>query len=437
MITHSLQERLEELDSGTLRSLPWMFEFWAHPHQLPPSEDYYVWVLTGGRGAGKTRAGAEWVRSLVEGARAEDAGLCRRIALIGQNMHEVREVMIFGESGIMNCSPPDRRPNWNSTRQCLEWPNGALGFVYSAFSPEALRGPQFDAAWLDEFAKWRRAKEVWDMLQFGMRLGEAPKILLTTTPRPRPILREILSMERTVHSFAPTYANQENLPPSFFDMLKLRYEGTLLGRQEIEGEFVENLPNALWNGDEFHYEDFDVEKLDRVILAIDPSVSGRAGSDEIGMVVAGARYFDEDPKNWRAYILDDVSMKATAPEQWAALAIACYQNLGLNQIVAEVNQGGDLIEANLRYQDPFVNFLPLFASKSKGARAENVAALYRQGRVIHKERFGELEKQLCKMTALGYEGSGSPDRADALIWALHQLMIEPLKGLRPHQLRSL
>ncbi len=223
------------LSEASLMALPWIFDFWALPHQLPPEGAWKTWVIMGGRGAGKTRAGAEWVRAQVEGDRPMDAGRARRVALVGETQDQVREVMIFGESGILACSPPDRRPEWNATRRTLTWPNGAVAQVFSAHDPDSLRGPQFDAAWVDELAKWKKGDETWDMLQFALRLGEHPQQVVTTTPQNVAVLKGILRNPSTVMTHAPTEANRAYLATSFLDEVYRRYGGQIRGAVELEG----------------------------------------------------------------------------------------------------------------------------------------------------------------------------------------------------------
>ena len=237
---------LNEIDVGALLALPFIFEFWAMEHQLPPEGNWRNWVVMGGRGAGKTRAGAEWVRAQVEGSKPLDAGRAKRVALVGETEAQVREVMIFGESGILACSPPDRRPEWRATRKLLEWPNGAIAQVFSAHEPEGLRGPQFDAAWVDELAKWKKGQEVWDMLQMCLRLGDDPRAVVTTTPRNVGVLKRILGQASTVVTHAPTEANRAYLATSFLEEVRARYHGTRLGRQELDGVLLEDAEGALW-----------------------------------------------------------------------------------------------------------------------------------------------------------------------------------------------
>ncbi|SOC07652.1 phage terminase large subunit-like protein [Rhodobacter maris] len=426
------------LSEGALLALPWLFEFWALPHQLPPLGDWKSWVILGGRGAGKTRAGAEWVRAVVEGATPEAPGQARRIALLGETYDQVREVMVFGESGILASSPPDRRPVWEATRRCLVWPNGATAQAFSAQEPEALRGPQFDAAWADELAKWRRAEEAWDMLQFALRLGDHPQQVITTTPRNVGALKAILNNPSTVVTHAPTEANRAYLAQSFLEEVTARYGGTRLGRQELEGVLLEDVEGALWTTAALEAARIDVlPPLDRIVVALDPAVTAGAGSDACGIVVAGA--VTRGPvQDWRAYVLEDATLRGR-PTDWARAGVAAMERWGAERLVAEVNQGGDLIESVIRQIDPLIPFRALRAARGKSLRAEPVAALYEQGRVRHLRaaRLGALEDQMCRMTVAGYRGPGSPDRLDALVWAMTELMIAPAAQWRRPQVRGL
>ncbi|MGI3164440.1 DNA-packaging protein [Pseudooceanicola sp. 200-1SW] len=427
---------LDNLAEGELRALPFLFDFWAMPHQLPPEGAWRAWVILGGRGAGKTRAGAEWVRAQVEGARALDSGACRRLALVGETYDQVRDVMIFGESGILACSPPDRRPEWQASRRRLVWPNGAEAMALSAGDPEALRGPQFDGAWVDELAKWNKAEATWDMLQFALRLGADPRVCVTTTPRNVGVLKRLLNSPSTVVTHAPTEANRAHLAESFLEEVRARYAGTRLGRQELDGLMMDEAEGALWTGAMLAAAQVEaVPELDRVVVAVDPPVTGHAGSDECGIIVAGI--VARGPvQAWRAYVLEDASLRAASPVQWAEAAIAAMARHGADRIVAEVNQGGDLVEAVIRQVDPLVPLKQVRALRGKAARAEPVAALYEQGRVFHARGLGVLEDQLAQMTRQGWEGSGSPDRLDALVWALHELMLSASPRKKP-QLRVL
>ncbi|MEM1341865.1 MAG: terminase family protein [Pseudomonadota bacterium] len=427
---------MDNLEDGEILALPYLFEFWALDHQLPPDGPWNTWVIMGGRGAGKTRAGAEWVRSMVEGSRPLDPGRATRVALVGETVDQVREVMIFGESGIMACSPPDRRPQWQVTRKQLVWANGAVAQVFSAHDPESLRGPQFDAAWVDELAKWKKAGDTWDMLQFGLRLGDHPQACVTTTPRNVGVLKDILKRDGTVVTHAATEANRAFLAQSFLDEVRSRYAGTVLGRQELDGVLIEEVDGALWVPS--HIEKCRVGKtpeFDRIVVAIDPPVTSKAGSDECGIVVAGAK--TQGPvQDWQAVVLADESVSAASPLAWGSAAIRAMERFGADCLVAEVNQGGDMVAEVIRQIDPLVPFKAVHASRGKSARAEPVAALYEQGRVRHAAVMTELEDQMCAMTLRGYEGRGSPDRLDALVWALTELMIVPAAKWRRPRVRT-
>lgn len=428
---------LNDLSETAVLALPWLFEFWALAHQLPPAEaTWKTWVVLGGRGAGKTRAGSEWIRAQVEGARPGDPGRCRRVALIGETFDQAREVMVFGESGILACSPPDRRPHWIAGRKTLVWPNGARGRVFSAYDPGALRGPQFDAAWCDELSKWKRAREVWDQLQFGLRLGDHPRQVVTTTPRNIQVLKELLVRDTTVVTQAPTRANRAWLAESFLEEVERRYGGTRLGRQELEGVLLSDVEGAFWSSETLERGRVDVlPAFDRIVVAVDPPVTGHKGSDMCGIIVVGA-VIQGPPHQWRAVVIEDASIKG-APTDWAMVALQAMERHGANRLVAEVNQGGDLVEAVIRQFDPLVSYRAVRASRGKAARAEPVAALYEQGRVAHWRGLPDLEDQMCAMTARGFEGEGSPDRVDALVWAIHDLLIEPAAHWRRPRVRGL
>ena len=256
---------------GALLALPYLFEFWAHAHQLPPEGDWRNWVVLGGRGAGKTRAGAEWVRSMVEGARPLDEGRYNRVALVGETIEQVCEVMICGDSGVMACSPPDRRPEWLAMRKMLRWPNGAVAVIASAHNPETLRGPQFDGAWVDELAKWKRAREAWDMLQFTLRLGDDPRVCVTTTPRNVDVLKALLEAPSTVVTRAPTEANRAYLASSFLQEVRERFSGSRLARQELDGDLLDEVEGALWPMETLEQiRCSTVPEFDRVVVSVDP-----------------------------------------------------------------------------------------------------------------------------------------------------------------------
>lgn len=425
------------LSEGALLALPYLFEFWALNHQVPPIEDWHNWVVMGGRGAGKTRAGSEWVRAQVEGSRPLDAGRCSRIALVGETLEQVREVMVFGESGILACSPPDRRPVWNETRRQLIWANGATARAFSAHDPERLRGPQFDGAWVDELAKWRNADETWAMLQMCLRLGDDPRAVVTTTPKNVPVLKELLAGDSTVVTRAPTSANAAYLAASFLEEVTRKYGGTRLGRQELDGELLEDCEGALWtfaNLDAVRVD--ELPEFDRIVVAVDPPVTGHEGSDDCGIVAVGV-VTQGAPQNWRAVVIEDATVSAASPLEWAEAAVDTMHRHGADRMVAEVNQGGDMVRTIVHQVDPLVPYRAVHAHQGKGARAEPVAALYEQGRVGHVAGLQDLEAQMCRMTVRGFDGRGSPDRVDALVWALHEVMIEPAAGWRRPQVRSL
>jgi phage terminase large subunit-like protein len=408
-----------------------LFEFWAMEHQLPPEGAWRSWVILGGRGAGKTRAGSEWIRAQVEGALPLDPGKAKRVALIAETYDQARDVMVFGDSGIMACSPPYRRPLWKATQRKLVWDNGAEAQVFSAHDPEGLRGPQFDAAWADELAKWKKAEEAWDMLQFALRLGDHPQVCVTTTPRNVEVLKTLLQAPTTVQTHAATEANRANLAASFLEEVRRRYADTRLGRQELDGILVAEVDGAMWtNGMLKRLRTSHVPEFDRVVVALDPSVSESRSADACGIVVVGA-VLKGPLQEWKSVVLADYTIQGAGPADWARRAIEAMRDFNADRLVAEVNQGGQLVEEVLRQVDPMVPFRAVHASRGKSARAEPVAALYEQGRVRHVAGLGALEEQMCLMTPRGYEGQGSPDRVDALVWALHDLIIAPAA----HQLR--
>jgi phage terminase large subunit-like protein len=429
---------LDDLSPNALLSLPWLFEHWAlEGHQLPPGGDWTTWVVLGGRGAGKTRAGSEWVRAQVEGGRPADPGRCSRVALVAETIDQAREVMVFGESGILASSPPDRRPEWQASRKRLVWPNGATAQLFSASDPESLRGPQFDAAWADELAKWPKGQDAWDMLQFALRLGEHPRQVVTTTPRGTPLLAAILGDPRTVVTHAPTEANRMHLAKSFLEHVTARYGGTRTGRQELQGELIFDVDGALWT-----HAMLEAARaprrvdVDRIVVAVDPPVTTGSDADECGIVVIGAST-QGPPQDWVAVVLEDGSLGGASPQAWAERAVALFRKHKADRLVAETNQGGELVEALVRNIDSFVPYRSVKASRGKVARAEPAAALYEQGRVVHAGHFARLEDQMLAIAAQGYLGRGSPDRLDALVWGLTDLMIEPALNWRNPRFRTL
>lgn len=405
-------EFLASLSPNALAALPWLFEFWARPeHQLPPEGAWTTWVILGGRGSGKTRAGAEWLRAHIEGATPEAKGIARRVALVAETREQARDIMVFGESGIIANTPPDRRPEYLASRHKLIWPNGAEAQLFSASNPEALRGPQFDLAWSDELAKWRRAEVAWDMLQFGLRLGRFPRQVVTTTPRDAAVLRLIIDDAATVTTTARTWDNRAFLADNFLQKITRRYHGTFTGRQELEGALLFETPGAL-----FTRRMIDAARvgkapmLDRIVVAVDPPVTSGPRADECGIIVAGRA-------GEAIYVLADRSLGAATPAVWAARVLEAYREFVADTIVAEVNQGGDLVAKLIRDLDRFAPVRTVRAVRSKGARAEPVSMLYEQGLVRHVGALPKLEEQLC---AFGRQ-AGSPDRVDALVWSVTEL----------------
>ena len=397
-----------------------------HPHQQPPAGDWTTWLLIGGRGSGKTRAGAQWVKSVTAG----DTPHAGRIALVGETEHDVREVMIEGVSGLLSVHPPDARPKWISSRRRLEWNNGAVAYAFSAEDPESLRGPQFDAAWCDELAKWRHADATFDMLQFGLRLGQRPRQVITTTPRPIPLLKRLIKDRKaTVVTRARTQANAYNLAPAFLDTVLARYAGTRLGRQEIDGEIVEDRPDALWSRALIELCRVDAAPpLARIVVAVDPPASAGKGADACGLVAAGRA---EDA---RIYVIADETVAGLSPAGWAAKAVALWRRLAADALVVEVNQGGDMVRAVIAEADPSVPVHAVRARRGKWLRAEPVSQLYEQGRVKHVGAFPMLEDELCDFGLDGLSSGRSPDRLDALVWAIATLSFSAKDGPRVREL---
>jgi len=388
----------------------------ARPKQLASAEPWLVWLILSGRGWGKTRTGAEFVREKVE------RGEARRIAFIAETKADARDVMVEDPtSGILAVSPPWNRPLWEPSKRRLTWPNGAAATVYSGDEPDQLRGPQHDLAWCDELAKYKYPQDAWDNLMFGLRIGADPRVIVTTTPRPIPIIKQMVAAETTHVTPGHTYENLDNLAPTFRQRVIERYEGTRLGRQELAGEILEDIEGALWM--RVWIESTRVMQapvLTRVVVAIDPSGSDDEGASEQGIVVAGLGWCTcRGAAEQHSFVLYDASGHRT-PNEWARVAIGCYSEFQADRIVAEQNFGGAMVEATLRSAWPDVPYKALTASRGKQVRAEPVAALYEQGKVHHVGTLPDLEDQLC--TWVPGEGR-SPDRLDALVWALTELML--------------
>lgn len=392
----------------------------SHRHQRPPAPaqggaPWRTWLILGGRGAGKTRAGAQWVRALATGEGYAGPPV-ERIALIGETEHEVREVMVEGVSGLLAAHRRRERPLWIPSRRRIEWSNGVVAQTFSAEDPESLRGPQFHAAWADELAKWRHAETTFDVMQFGLRLGEHPRQVITTTPRPIALLKRLMADPSTVLTRAGTRANAHHLSPAFLDNIFTRYAGTRFGRQELDGEIVEDRPDALWTRDLIERcRVVAGPQLMRIVVAVDPPASAGKGADACGLVAAG-RALDGT-----AYVLADETIAGLSPAGWAAKAIALWRRLEADALVVEVNQGGDMVRAVIGEADRSVPVVAVRATRGKWLRAEPVAALYEQDRVKHVGAFPALEDEMCDFGLDGLSSGRSPDRLDALVWAVTAL----------------
>ena len=396
----------------------------GRPKQLMPgtpgaaiqTDDWRFWLVLAGRGFGKTRTGAETVREWARNPK-------ERILMVAPTASDVREVMIEGESGLMSCYPPGDQPVYIPSRHLVQFPSGAIGITRSADEPERLRGPQFGKFWLDEMCAWRFAQKAWDQLQFGFRKKSLNKLrgIITTTPKPTQLLKSLIENPKTVVTTGSSYENRSNLADEYYADVIRPYEGTRLGRQEINAEILTDVPGALWTRqliDATRIPDIAQVRWDlllRIVVAIDPAVTHREGSDETGIIVAALT------KSEHVVILDDLSLKGS-PLDWAKIAIAAYRSRRADVIVGEVNNGGDLVGANIHAVDPSVNFRAVRASRGKYLRAEPVAALYEQGRVHHVGFYGVLEDQMTQWTPQSNERS--PDRLDALVWAVTELLID-------------
>lgn len=409
------EQWLSSLTDEEKAELRWNWKFWARPNQIAPPGDWNVWVVLAGRGFGKTRMGSEWVREL-----AHKYPGCR-IALVAETAADARDVMIKGDSGLLNCDPTLSDDSWSPTNRCLTWPNGSKAFTYNGTTPDQLRGPQHHFAWVDELAKFEYMQEAWDQLQFGLRLGEHPQVLVTTTPRPLPLIKKLVADPSNAITRGSTLDNQNNLASSTVKALYETYGNSRLGRQELEGEILGDIPGALWSR-----ENIDLNRvkatpdLERVFVAVDPATSSNEGSDENGIVVVGMAR-DEDGYA-RGYVLEDASLKGT-PEEWAKKAVHMYRKWSADKIIAEKNQGGLMVESVIRAQDRSVPVKLVHASRGKIIRAEPISTLYEQGRVHHVGMFPKLEDQMCEFSIDNVRNSstGSPDRVDALVWGLTEI----------------
>jgi phage terminase large subunit-like protein len=404
---------LAGLSRRELETIDGWWPLFAREDQLPPDTPWRTWLMLGGRGAGKTRAGAEWVRAAALGLDHGREAPARRIALVAETAADLREVMIEGRSGLLAIHSAPTRPAWEPSRRRLVWPNGAIAQAFSAEEPDSLRGPEFDAAWVDELAKWRYPDLAWDMLQMALRIGPRPRIVATTTPRPIALLKRLLADPSTAVARATTAMNRANLAAGFVEAMQARYAGTRLGRQELDGEIVEETGRGLFTRAIFDDTRLaEAPALRRVVVAVDPPASP---SGVCGIVAAGRG------EDGRFYVLDDASLEGARPTQWASRAVELFHRREADRIVAEINQGGDMVEAVIREADPAVPIATVRAIRGKWLRAEPVAALYDQGRVSHVGALARLEDEMCDFTPEGRAAGHSPDRVDALVWAITAL----------------
>lgn len=398
----SLQAQLDELHAD--RRLAWDWHLWARDEQLAPETAWTYWLILAGRGFGKTRCGAEWTR--------QQAKTSRYVNLIGATADDARDIMIEGESGLLAICPRRERPYYRASQRKLVWPNGATSLIFTADEPERLRGKQHEKLWADELAAWRYP-EAWAQAKLGLRLGKAPQACITTTPKPSKLIRELIEDPATHVTRGSTYDNRDNLAPQFFAAIIKTYEGTRLGRQELNAEILDDNPGALWNRKQIDDARVKVAPdLVRVVVGVDPSVTSSEGSDECGIVVAGIGADDH------FYVTRDLSLIAS-PQGWARVVAGAFHDNAADRVIAETNNGGDLVEAVLRQVDENVSYKKVTASRGKMIRAEPIAALYEQGRVHHVGAFERLEDQMCEYNPV--EAKKSPDRMDALVWALTEL----------------
>ena len=383
---------------------------WARANQIPPKGNWRVWLILAGRGFGKTRTGAETLRQWIRD------GLCRRLALVAETEIEARQVMVEGSSGLLAVHPPSEKPQYEPSKRQINWPNGAVATCFSAEAYEQLRGPQFDGAWVDELAKFREGEKVWDQLMFSLRLGRDPRVIVTTTPRPTKFLKRLIKDPDVVVTKGSTFDNAKNLAKPFLDHIHRQYEKSWLGRQELYADFIEAKEGSLWTPQllERARISFKDVPLKRLVIAIDPAVSHGAQSDETGIIAAGVT------AEGTGVVLEDLSLKGPSI-LWIQKAIEAYHRLKADRIVAEVNMGGDLVEQLLRSYDPSISYKAVRATRNKATRAEPIAALYEQGKVWHAKYLLNLEDQLCSyVPGITFK---SPDRLDALVWALTDLML--------------
>jgi len=400
------QEFYKSLSDADVENLAYNWDLWGRPEQLENKEEWWsIWLVMAGRGFGKTRTGAEFIRNNME------TGLYKRAGLIARTSADNRDIQVEGESGILAISSPTFMPKYEPSRRRLIWPNGAIATTYSAEEPDLLRGPQHDIIWADEVASWKYP-DTWDMAMFGLRLGKRPKAIVTTTPRPVRIIRELLKSATTIVTKGSTYDNASNLAPVFFEKIIAKYEGTRMGKQEIYAEVLEDVPGALWTRkliDDYRVKTYP--DLIRIVVALDPATTSEDESDMTGIIAAGKSSEGE------YYILLDGSVRDT-PKAWCSKAIDIYKSLEADKIIGEANNGGDLIETVLRTIDTDIPYKKVHASRGKIVRAEPVSSLYEQGKVHHVGVFDDLEDEMCSYTS---QTSESPNHMDAMVWAITEL----------------
>jgi len=406
-------EVLSKLDDEGAAALMFDWDFWARPSQFAPAAfanyEKTYWLVKAGRGYGKTRVGVEQVRMWVQ-----DNPI---VNLVGPTSDDARDIMIEGESGILAKCPIGERPLYQSSKRRLVWPNGALSLIFTADEPERLRGKQHYKLWADELAAWRYA-ESWEQIQFGLRLGKHPQAIITTTPKPTKLVKELVNDPNCIVTHGKTYDNKQNLAPAFLKKIITKYEGTRLGRQEIEAELLEDNPNALWTHsliEKYRIRQAQMVPLQRIVVGVDPAVTAKEDSNDTGIVAVGMDF--NDPPHF--YVLADNTIHET-PDAWAKKVVWTVAQVNADRVVGEVNNGGDLVEANIRHQDPNIPYKSVRASRGKIVRAEPISALYEQGRVHHLGMFAELEDQMCDFDPI-LELQDSPDRMDALVWAITEL----------------
>lgn len=410
-----VEERLaaiSELSEDEAQTILYTWRVWARPDQLEPKEEYDVWLLLGGRGSGKTRTGAETVRSWIE-----DRGLSR-LAFVAETKADTRDVMVEGESGLLAISPPWNYPNYEPSKRLVTWPNGAEALLFSGDDPDQLRGPQFEAAWVDELAKFRYAQQTWDNLELSVRLGFHPRKLVTTTPRNIQVIKDLVVDPYCITTKSTTFDNIPNLAAPFIRRVIGRFKGTRMGRQELYAHILEDVEGAIFtHARNEEHRVLTPPPFERVVVAVDPAVGKGDDVDEVGISVCGKGV------DGHGYTLADLSGDyASNPAKWGKLAVDAYHEFKASKLVAEVNQGGVLVEQVCRSVDDSINYDGIHASERKEARAEPVAGLDEQGKIHHVGGFAKLEDQQTSMTARGFKGTGSPDRLDAWVYAMTELM---------------